>query len=358
MSSLYTYLLLLRRRALVRSLRYLLRRDPFGLAISALILVLLAVIIGANAHRPQSALLLVVAHFGFVSFLHNLRKDAPFLAWLGLRPQRVFCLEYLLIALPSTIFLAFTPFPLTIFLPMLISCAFSLVSPESIGAFFFPQRFTVSSNRMYGSRTKRFLQQGFIALLPTTAFEWQGGLRERKVLIASLWGSVVFLAWQPFLLGIILFFLVLIPVEFYGIGEHRGMVQALYRSPSQFLVLKIKHGFGGYALLVTPLLCLGMTLHVINNSATMTLPQQISLVALSLCASLLISLLLASLCVLAKYAFYVEGLPFSLAVSTVVIVTVLTLWHPFISVIGLGVSFSLLIPKARKHLRLLASGFQ
>jgi hypothetical protein len=197
-------------------------------------------------------------------------------------------------------------------------------------------------------------------LIPPLAFEWWGGLRQRGGMMLVLWTGALLLAWQPFLLSIFLFFLIITPIEFYGMGEHRSMAKALYHSPAQFLLLKIKHGFRCYALLLTPPVALGMALNIRQNLASSGLDgmweqmiwEQMMIFVGALAAAMLVSALLATLCVLAKYSFYIEGLPFMFAVSSVIVLTLSTLWHPYISVIGLGVSFSFLIPKATKRLRI------
>jgi hypothetical protein len=192
-------------------------------------------------------------------------------------------------------------------------------------------------------------------LIPPLAFEWWGGLRQRGGMMFVLWTGALLLAWQPFLLSIFLFFLVITPIEFYGMGEHRSMAKALYHSPAQFLLLKIKHGFRCYALLLTPPVALGMALNIRQNLVSNGLGgiwEQMLIFGGVLAAVMIVSALLATLCVLAKYSFYIEGLPFMFAVSSVIVLTLSTLWHPYISVIGLGVSFSFLIPKATKRLRI------
>lgn len=352
MPSLLQYLLRLRFYALARSLRYLAFRDPLGLTLAAGIMIAMVVFVAKGIHRPEMALILVLFHAALIQFLHGLRKDAPFLASLGLAPRSVFMWEYSCLALVSAFPLVFTVYPLTVFLPFVISCGFALLPSSALSA----KRVGKQSSGM--TQGKALVQRLLMRLVPPLAFEWWGGLRTRGLILTIHWIGAILLAWQPFLLSAILFFLILIPIEFYGIGEHRAMAQALYRSPRQFLLLKIGQGFRCYALLLTPLVALGMAHYAWQHLAVVSIGgvlEQFTMIAVAIMASLLVSGLLAALCVLAKYSFYVEGLPFMFAVSSAVLLTLATLWHPFISVIGVGVSFSVLIPKATKRLEIMFS---
>ncbi|MCU0424475.1 MAG: hypothetical protein MUF71_02495 [Candidatus Kapabacteria bacterium] len=352
-NSLLLFLITLRWRALVRSLRYLVKRDAFGIFLVMALCLVFGVIVAKNIHREISVVFIITLHGALLSFLHSLRKDAPFLAWLGVPPRKVFCVEYSILAVPGIIALLFTPFPWLFVLPLLISCAFAVILPEQFSSIFRLHQSSAAQGQKISFQ--HLTKQGFITFLPSMAFEWQGGLRQRKVMVGILWIGSLLLAWQPFLLSVLLVILALVPVEFYGIGEHRTMLQALCISPSQFLRLKIKQGFLGYSFLLTPLVCLGMGVYLVKNVATIHISQQVLFIIAAFGASCLVCLILSALCVLAKYAFYAEGLPFSFAVSTVVVLSLLTLWHPFISIIGLGTSFSILTSKAHKRLRLLGS---
>jgi hypothetical protein len=297
--------------------------------------------------------IIIALHSGVVQVIHNLRKDAPFLVSLGIAPKVVFLWEYCILALPSMALLVFTAYPITIFAPILISCAFAVLPPFAATA--------LSSDRTNTALIwlRNAWRQVFMRLIPPLAFEWWGGLRQRGGMMLVLWTGALLIAWQPFLLSVFLFFLIITPIEFYGMGEHRSMAKALYHSPAQFLLLKIKHGFRCYALLLTPPVALGIALNIRQNLASNGLDgiwkqmmwEQMLIFGGALAAVMLVSALLATLCVLAKYSFYIEGLPFMFAVSSVIVLTLSTLWHPYISVIGLGVSFSFLIPKATKRLR-------
>lgn len=354
MPPLLLYLLELRFRALSRSIRNLLQRDLFGV-----ILVLGAVIgsivfAGKNIHRPAMIAIILAFHSGLVQVIHSLRKDAPFLVLLGIAPKIVFAWEYCLLALPSLVLLAFTAYPVAVFLPILISCVFALLPPlSSSSSVILPSR--ASTVFVWLRKSWRWV---LMRLIPPLAFEWWGGLRRRWLVVLILWTGSFVLAWQPFLLSAILLLLAITPIEFYGIGEHRSMAKALYYSPRQFLLLKIKQGSRCYALLLTPPVTLGMIFQIGQNPVPVSVDGilgQVLILTGAIAASVLVSGLLATLCVLAKYAFYVEGLAFMFAVSSVVTLTLATLWHPFISVLGLGVSFSFLIPKAVKRLQIVFS---
>jgi hypothetical protein len=349
MPPLLRYLLELRFRALFRSLRYLVQRDPFGLLLAVGGIIAIVVFISKNVHRPPMILIVLALHSGVVQVIHTLRKDAPFLVSLGIAPRVVFLWEYCILALPSMVLLVFTAYPITIFAPILISCVFAVLPPFAASAL--PSGRTNTGLVWLDSAWRQVLMR----LIPPLAFEWWGGLRQRGGMIFVLWTGALLLAWQPFLLSVCLFFLIITPIEFYGMGEHRSMAKALYQSPTQFLLLKIKHGFRCYALLLTPPVALGMALNIRQNLASNGLDgiwEQMLIFAGALATVMLVSALLATLCVLAKYSFYIEGLPFMFAVSSVIVLTLATLWHPYISVIGLGVSFSFLIPKATKRLRI------
>lgn len=355
MSDFIAYLLTLRWKALVRSVRYLAMRDSFGLALACGAVAVFLFVAIKGIHRLDGILLVVTAHTSIIAAINSLRNDALFLDFLGISPKAVFTSEYLILAFPPSLVLLFSSYPIISLAPYLISCVFAVIPPFNASLF----RSEVKSDAQRRStlsfaQYRRFVRMMLMWVVPPLAFEWWGGLRQRRAAVTILWTGGIVVAWQPFLLGIILCFLVLIPVEFYGVGEHPGMVEALYRSPAQFLLLKVRQGFRCYALLLTPLVSLGMALHIAQNLVsvnTATLLAQIPLFLASLAASLAVSLLLASLCVVAKYAFYVAGLSFMFAVSTSVVLTLLTLWHPSISVIGIGMSFSLLVPKAMKRLQ-------
>lgn len=357
MQPILAYILRLRLNAFVRSLRSLTGRDPFGLALALGAIVGCVVFFARNIHRVEMLIMIPMLHLALVNFIHGMRKDAGFLAGLGVSRRLLFLWEYSVLAVPAVFLLAFSAYPQAMVLPIVLSAIIASTPP-----------FAWSHRRLAPSRQNSFfsshkillhtLRKFFTWLVPSLAFEWWGGLRQRRLALFILWTGAFLLAWQPLLLSAILFFLVITPIEFYGTGEHRSMVQALYRSPSQFLRLKVSQGFRGYAALLTPPVMLGMAHYILRNLSSVsvnTLFAQVPLLLASVVASLAVSFILASLCVVAKYAFYVEGMSFIFAVSSMVTLTLATLWHPYISIIGLSVSFSILIPKAVKRLRILFS---
>jgi len=357
MQPILAYILRLRLNAFARSLRSLAGRDPFGLALALGAIAAGTVFFARNIHRVEMLIMIPMLHLALVNFIHGMRKDAQFLASLGVSRRVLFMWEYSILALPAVLLLAFSAYPQAMLLPIALS---ALIAPTPPFAWSHRQLMPSRQHTFFFSQKaiRRGFRKFFTWLVPPLAFEWWGGLRQRRLALIILWTGAFLLAWQPFLLSVVLFFLVITPIEFYGRGEHRSMVQSLYRSPSQFLRLKIKQGFRGYAMLLTPPVMLGMAYYLLHNPSSVganMLIAQVPLFLAALAASLAVSFILTSLCVVAKYAFYVEGMPFMFAVSSMVTLTLATLWHPYISIIGLSVSFSILIPKATKRLRILFS---
>jgi hypothetical protein len=131
-----------------------------------------------------------------------------------------------------------------------------------------------------------FLQR----LIPSSSFEWKGGIRKTFLLWIVLWVSGIVTSFYIGSIPLVIFMLGMIPMNFYEKGEPDGMILIYESGPGRFLWNKIRVHFLIFTVIMAPLVAAFLVFH----------PDKWYIPALEFC----IILTVHTYIILTKYAFY------------------------------------------------------
>lgn len=185
----------------------------------------------------SAAVYLVMFNLAIIAGIHFYRSDQHFIQSLGIREQWLFCVEYLLIALPVVLLLGYMGAWLWILVSVV--CCFTIP--------------WIPASHRAARQAKEPFQIPF-----AVSYEWTSGLRKHKwtlivLFVLGVAGGVLnlFLGW------IFLFFITAITALFYCYCEPAQLILLKDQSPRRFIGQKLLQGLG-YYICLTGLLWLGL----------------------------------------------------------------------------------------------------
>ena len=297
-------------------------RDPFGLALALGAIPWLCSVFRSehssrgNDHNDSDAA------SGIGEFYSWYAQGRRFSRWSGELVVVCSLWEYSVLAVPAVCLFAFSAYPQAMVRSVVLFGNYCSTPPFAWSHW----RLTPSRQKPFSSQRPSFMpsRKFFTWFVPSFAFEWW------VFFVSADWRFLPFDgAFLPghgnrFAERDTLFLGADYADRVYGTGEHRSMVQALYRSPSQFLRLKVSQGFLlRLCCAADPPVMPGMVHYILRNlpsvSATLFWASAvIPCVGGGFLSSIVYSRVV---CVVAKYAFYVEGMSFMFVVSSMVTLT-------------------------------------
>jgi hypothetical protein len=322
-----SYFLRLRGKQFAREWQYISRKDPFGVVIGLVVCAFFCGAILALADRLWGALILAFAGISLVWNIHRFRKDAPFLESLTMPTTLIYTCEYALLLLPLVciITLAAPLQNIAISSTLLLVSLFIARFPQQQRLFSFRQKY-IPFSRSFFHPYQLFVS--FFSVLAkifpsiATAFEWQAGVRQRGWFVGALMIVGLFMSHEILLLALCAFAAAISPVEFYGRSEPASMLQPLRQrfSPRRLLWFKIQQGWILEMVVLMPFWVCWSVRYATSLTDT----------ALALFAVSIFALLLISITVISKYAFWKPNINQTVLVSVMVVWAGVLLWQPML----------------------------
>ncbi|TAE21890.1 MAG: hypothetical protein EAZ92_16475 [Candidatus Kapaibacterium sp.] len=314
------FLLTLRRNQLSRELRYLLRTDRLGVIIGGVVVCFFIAGMFVLAQGVWGAAELTLGAISILWTLHHNRRDRDFLIHFSLPHQTLFAVEYCVVCSPlALIFLAAKPLHNWAFVLVLYAASLLLSRTPQILPHKRSNTFIFSFWQWCNNLLPRLLAR---FELTRTSYEWQASFRQRGAVVFALFVLALVashLEWLVIACGVLA---LLLPLDVYGQGEPRFLLECLkVRYSSQRVVwYKILQGTVVASCLTAPFLALWL------------LRSDSHLADGGIAAGGLLLLVFGLVCVsvVSKYAFWKAGLSQRALVGVMVGWVGLLFWFPML----------------------------